>query len=50
MLDADGTWLGNVDVLVGLQIMSVERDVLMGVWTDSFGVEHPRVYRLRRGP
>ena len=50
VLDADGAWLGNVDVLTGLQIMRVEKDVLMGVWTDSLGVEHPRVYRLRRGP
>lgn len=50
VLDADGAWLGNVGVPTGLWIMRVERDVLMGVWTDSLGVEHPRVYRLRRGP
>lgn len=50
VLDADGTWLGNVHVMAGLWIMRVEKDVLMGVWTDSLGVEHPRVYRLRRGP
>ena len=50
VLDSDGTWLGYVDVLAGLGIMRLEGDVLMGVWTDSLGVEHPRVYRLRRGP
>lgn len=49
VLDSDGTWLGTVDVMDGLRIMSVQRETLMGVWTDSLGVEHPRVYRLRRG-
>ena len=48
VLDSTGTWLGTVDVMEGLRVMSVERDVLIGVWTDSLGVEHPRVHRLRR--
>lgn len=49
VLDSTGTWLGRVDVMEGLRVMSVESDVLLGVWTDSLGVERPRVHRLRRG-
>ena len=48
VLDSTGTWLGTVDVMERLRVASVERDVLIGVWTDSLGVEHPRVHRLRR--
>lgn len=46
VLDPDGAWLGSVAVMEGLRIMSVDRDLLMGVWIDSLGVEHPRVHRL----
>ena len=48
VLDSTGAWLGKVDVMERLQVMSVGRDLLIGVWTDSLGVEHPRVHRLRR--
>lgn len=50
VLDSTGAWLGKVDVMERLQVMSVGRDLLIGVWTDSLGVEHPRVHRLRRNP
>lgn len=47
-LDSAGTWLGGVDVMEGLRVSSVGRDWVLGVWTDSLGVEHPRMHRLRR--
>ena len=49
VVDSAGTWLGSVDAPDDFRIMSVASDVLTGVWTDSLGVEHPRVHRLRRG-
>lgn len=50
VLDSAGTWLGGVDVMEGLRVSSVGRDWVAGVWTDSLGVEHPRMHRLRRTP
>lgn len=49
VVDSAGTWLGSVDAIDDFRITSVARDVLTGVWTDSLGIEHPRVHRLRRG-
>lgn len=49
VLDSAGMWLGGVEVMESLRVMSVESDVVLGIWTDSLGVEHPRVHRLRRG-
>lgn len=49
-LDSAGTWLGGVDVMEGLRLASVGRDWVLGVWTDSLGVEHPRMHRLTREP
>ena len=49
-LDSAGTWLGGVDVMEGLRLISVGRDWVLGVWTDSLGVEHPRMHRLTREP
>ncbi len=48
VLDSAGRWLGSVEVPVGFSMMGVEGDVVVGVWTDSLGVEHPRAHRLVR--
>ena len=49
VVDSAGTWLGSVEVMKNFRIMSVEKETLAGVWTDTLGVEHPRVHQLSRG-
>lgn len=50
VLDADGTWLGTVDAPNGFAVMDITMDVVLGVWTDEPGVEHPQVLTLARTP
>ena len=48
ILDADGTWLGNVEVPRRFTVMEVRMDRMLGVWRDEVDVEHPQVLRLTR--
>ena len=48
ILDADGTWLGTVEVPDRFTVMEVRMDRMLGVWRDEVDVEHPQVLRLRR--
>lgn len=51
IVDADGTWLGNVEVPRRFTVMEVRMDRMLGVWRDEVDVEHPQVLRLTRdGP
>ena len=49
VLDADGTWLGSVEIPEGFRFMEIGVDEVLGVWTDEMDVAHPQVRRLRRG-
>ena len=44
----DGSWLGEVEIPANFMVMSIETDVVLGVFTDDSGVERPRVLRLNR--
>ena len=48
LLDADGTWLGTVDVPDDFAVMDITMDAVLGVWRDELGVEHPQVLKLIR--
>ncbi len=54
---ADGAWLGHVGIPEGLpvlrgyyahQLMEIGSDYLLGVWTDEYGVEQVRLYRIEK--
>ncbi len=49
VLDADGTWLGTVEVPDGFRVTDVTMETVLGVWRDEVDVEHPQVLRLTRG-
>ncbi len=48
MLDADGTWLGTVEIPDRFSVSDVAMDAVLGVWEDELDVEHPQVLRLTR--
>lgn len=48
ILDADGTWLGTVEVPDRFTVMEIRMDTMLGVWRDELDVEHPQVRRLTR--
>ncbi len=48
VLANDGRWLGGVGFPDDFEVMGIETDVVLGVWRDEVGVEHPRVLRLER--
>ena len=48
ILDADGTWLGTVEVPDRFRVMELRMDTMLGVWRDEVDVEHPQVLRLTR--
>lgn len=45
----EGMALGTVDMPWGLEVQQVGGDFVLGVASDSMGVEHVRRHRLRRG-
>jgi hypothetical protein len=54
---SDGAWLGYVDLPEGLpqsrgdpyqQLIEIGSDYLLGVWTDDYGVEQVRLYRIEK--
>lgn len=48
VLDADGVWLGSVEIPADFRVMDVGIDEILGVWTDALDVQHPQVRRLSR--
>jgi len=53
----DGAWLGYVEIPEGLpesrwfpheQVMEIGSDYLLGVWTDDYGIEQVRLYRIEK--
>ena len=49
VLDADGTWLGTVEVPDRFSVTDITMETVLGVWRDELDVEHPQVLRLSRG-
>lgn len=58
VFDADGIWLGQVDVPEGLlpdrgglfqQWAEIGPDYFLGVWEDDLGVQQVRLYRIEKG-
>ena len=49
ILDADGTWLGTIEVPDRFSVTDITMDAVLGIWRDELNVEHPQVLRLRRG-
>ena len=49
ILDADGTWLGSIEVPDRFWVTDITMDAVLGVWRDELDVEHPQVLRLTRG-
>ena len=49
VLDADGTWLGTVEVPDRFSVTDITMETVLGVWRDDLDVEHPQVLRLTRG-
>ena len=48
VLDADGTWLGTVEIPDGFNVSDITMDAVLGVWEDELDVEHPQMLRLTR--
>ncbi|MCY3704910.1 MAG: hypothetical protein OXH08_05315 [Gammaproteobacteria bacterium] len=48
ILDADGTWLGTVEVPDRFSVTDITMDAVLGVWRDELDIEHPQVLRLTR--
>ncbi len=48
VLDADGTWLGNVGIPGRFTVSDITMETVLGVWRDELDVEHPQVLRLTR--
>lgn len=48
VLTPDGTWLGAVELPIGLRPFEIGPDYVLGRWRDSLGVEYLRMHRLRR--
>ena len=49
VLDADGTWLGGVEVPTNFRIWEIGVDEVLGSRIDELGQQRPQVLRLRRG-
>ena len=49
VLDADGTWLGGVEVPANFRIWDIGMDAILGTWVDETWAQHPQVLRLSRG-
>ena len=48
VLDADGTWLGAVEIPDRFNVVDITMDAVLGVWEDELDIEHPQVLRLTR--
>ena len=49
VLDADGAWLGSVEIPAGFRVRDIGMDEVLGTWSDELDVQHPQVLRLTRG-
>lgn len=49
VLDADGTWLGSIEVPARFRIWDIRTDAVLGTRVDEEWVQHPQVLRLWRG-
>ena len=48
VLDADGTWLGTVEIPDRFRVWDITTETVLGVWQDEMDVDHPQVRRLQR--
>lgn len=48
VLDADGIWLGTVEIPDRFNVSEITTEAVLGVWRDELDVEHPQVLRLTR--
>ena len=48
VLDADGTWLGTVEIPDRFTVSDITMDAVLGDWEDELDIEHPQVLRLTR--
>lgn len=48
VLDAYGTWLGQLAMPPRFSLHEIQEDALLGVWRDALDVEHPQILGLRR--
>lgn len=48
VLDAEGTWLGYIEVPANFRIWDIRMDAVLGTWVDEEWAQHPQVLRLRR--
>lgn len=48
VLDGQGVALGRIEVPEDVELYDVGVDYVLGLWTDSLGVEHVRLWRLTR--
>jgi hypothetical protein len=46
VFDPEGRWLGSVNTPVGLRVLQIGSDFVLGVWKDDLEVEHVRVYPM----
>ncbi len=49
IIDAEGVWLGSLDLPPRFRVLGIELDAVLGVWRDELDVEHPQMLRLDRG-
>ena len=48
MLDADGTWLGTVEMPDRFRVAQITMDAVLGVREDALDIQHPQLLRLTR--
>ena len=48
VLDADGIWLGTVEIPDRFTMSDITMDAVLGIWRDELDVQHPQVLRLTR--
>lgn len=48
IFDADGAWLGAVELPPRFTVFEIGEDYVLGKFTDALDVEHPQLLRLRR--
>jgi len=48
VLDADGTWLGTVEMPDRFRVAEIAMDAVLGVREDALDIQHPQLLRLTR--
>jgi hypothetical protein len=49
VIDAEGRWLGDVEMPAGLNVHDIGSDWVLGVWRDANDVERVRLHRIITG-